>query len=222
MRHSVLGLPLEFRREIEPRATPDRLTVCAMDRTAQQVEDELLVLRCLAGEPGAAADLVRRWRLPLLSHAGALLGREDPEVSDVVQETWVAVLRGLARLEDPARFRSWLFRIVTNKCADCIARRRRDRRLMDDNQSTSARTTAPARESGSVDDERVRLAIAGLDLERQAMLRMFYIEEMSIQEIGEALAIPAGTVKSRLHHTRNRLREILERETKEKSHEPVH
>ncbi len=194
-----------------------------MERTAQQVEDELIVLRCLAAEPGAMADLVRRWRLPILSHAGALLGGSDAEVDDVVQETWVAVIRGLQRLDDPARFRAWLFRIATNKCADCISRRQQARRYVESQSNPTPehdeRATSDT-DSGEVDQ--LRAAISKLDFDRQAMLRMFYLEEMSVHEIGEALAIPAGTVKSRLHHTRNKLREILDRATKEHSHEHVH
>ena len=179
-----------------------------MNRTARQVEDELLVVRCQAGEAGAMEDLVRRWRLPLLSHAGALLGRADSEVGDVVQETWIAVIRGLRRLDDPARFRAWMFRILTNKCADCISRRQRNRKLTHDHaQSIAFESDRPTALDNA---DALRQAIASLDFHRQAMLRMFYIEEMSVEEIAQALAIPTGTVKSRLYHTRQQLRALLE------------
>lgn len=188
-----------------------------MNRTARQVEDELLVLRCQAREAGAVEDLVRRWRLPLLAHAGALLGRADADVGDVVQETWIAVIRGLHRLDDPARFRAWLFRVLTNKCADCIARRQRDRKFRRHQADQAPPAGAAPDGTGSVDS--LREAIGKLDMDRQAMLRLFYIEELSIEEIAQALAIPTGTVKSRLHHTRRQLRALLEPGREETEHE---
>ena len=58
---------------------------------------------------------------------------------------------------------------------------------------------------------RLRVALSGLSPERRALLAMFYLEEMSTAAIGRALGIPNGTVKSRLHHARNELKETLTR-----------
>ena len=81
------------------------------------MHDELLVVRAQLGERDAFADLVRAWHDPLTSYVRRMLdaGRAD----DVVQEVWLAVVRGLPRLRDPARFPPWLFsiarRVVINR-----------------------------------------------------------------------------------------------------------
>ncbi len=93
-----------------------------MHLTADQVLvdralDELLVLRCQDGDGGAMDELVRRWHGRLLRHAWHLTRREDA-ASDVTQDAWVGIVRGIRRLSDPAMFRVWAYRIVTHKCAD--------------------------------------------------------------------------------------------------------
>jgi RNA polymerase sigma-70 factor (ECF subfamily) len=58
--------------------------------------------------------------------------------------------------------------------------------------------------------ERVRIAFGKLDVDQRTILTWFYMEEMSVREIAEALSIPPGTVKSRLYHARHALRACLE------------
>ena len=58
---------------------------------------------------------------------------------------------------------------------------------------------------------RMRRALRGLPGHQRSILSLFYIEALSVNEIANALEIPPGTVKSRLHHARNTLRETLER-----------
>jgi RNA polymerase sigma factor (sigma-70 family) len=72
--------------------------------------------------------LSRRWHPRVLGHAYRLLGRREA-ARDVAQEAWLAIVRGLRRLDDPARFKSWSFAIVGNKCRDWIRRTQRRRRL---------------------------------------------------------------------------------------------
>ncbi|MCH7924615.1 MAG: sigma-70 family RNA polymerase sigma factor [Planctomycetes bacterium] len=56
-------------------------------------------------------------------------------------------------------------------------------------------------------------ALAKLPDEQRAVLSLHYLDEMGVREIAEVLGVPEGTVKSRLHHARNRLKEALERVT---------
>ncbi|MDP9795842.1 DNA-directed RNA polymerase specialized sigma24 family protein [Catenuloplanes nepalensis] len=80
------------------------------------MHDELLVVRAQLGERDAFADLVRAWHDPVHSFARRMIGARDAD--DVAQEVWLAVVRGLPRLREPARFPPWLFsiarRAVTN------------------------------------------------------------------------------------------------------------
>lgn len=138
------------------------------------------------------------------------LTREHETASDVVQEAWMAIVRGIPHLDDAARFAPWAYRIVTNKCADWTRRQQRQR------ASSVPLTVEPvAKEScaeASQDDvAALREAIKLLSHEEQAILSLFYVEGLSLREIAEALSLPVGTVKSRLHYARCNLKEVMER-----------
>jgi RNA polymerase sigma-70 factor (ECF subfamily) len=177
-----------------------------MDGTPSQVLDELLVLHSQEGDADAFAALVRRYQPRLRRHAWHLTGHAEA-ADDAVQEAWLAVARGLRRLEDPACFRRWLYQIVTRKCADWVRARQRERRL------TALRAAQPATVSAEHDETlgRLQAAMRQLPGERRALLALCYLDGLSIEEIAQVLEIPAGTVKSRLHHARQELKEILER-----------
>ena len=95
-------------------------------RTPEDIYDELLVMRCQDGDQDSLVALVGQWQPRLLRHAMRLT-REHEAASDIVQEAWVAIVRGIRRLDDAARFAPWAYRIVTNKCADWTRRRHRQR-----------------------------------------------------------------------------------------------
>jgi len=172
--------------------------------TPYTVLDEFLVAQCQCGDSEAFAQLVGRWHPRLLRHALQYTG-DTEAAKDIAQEVWLAIARGLHRLNDPARFRAWAYRIVANKSRDWIRRERSRRRL---NQSLDTPTLGVPPASEAV--ERVRTAIGELDADQRTILTWFYMEEMSVREIAEALSIPPGTVKSRLFHARHALRACLE------------
>ena len=70
--------------------------------------------------------------------------RSRVDASDVVQEAWLAIVRGLRRLDDPTRFRPWALRIVTNKCADWTRRQQRQRRIVRSVATKTSSTTGAA------------------------------------------------------------------------------
>lgn len=164
--------------------------------------DELLVVRAQLGERAAIGELVRRWRLPVWTYARRMLDVERAD--DVAQEIWLAVVRGLPRLRDPARFRAWLF---------TIARRAVNDRL----RAEYARAEALRQEEPVADDpaealvERaeVMAGLAGLPVLEREILVLFYLEDLTVQECAQICGIPAGTVKSRLSRARRLLRTYL-------------
>jgi Sigma-70 region 2 len=80
-------------------------------RDADAIRHELLVLRCQREEDEAFAELVRHWERRLYYFIRRLVLRED-DAEDVLQKTWMNVLRQIHRLNDPGAFRVWLFRIA--------------------------------------------------------------------------------------------------------------
>src|SRR6476659_9271277 len=77
-------------------------------------DDQSLVERARAGDDDAFAALVRRYT-PMLMRLARMYVPTDALAEDVVQETWVAVLRGLDRFEGRSAFKTWLFRILVNR-----------------------------------------------------------------------------------------------------------
>lgn len=153
--------------------------------------------------------LARRWHPRLLRDATYLTG--DAEAArDVAQEAWIGIARGVRRLQDPARFRSWAHRIVVHKSRDWIRRERAKRHAV---QRAADQAEQPAAEQPRDDIARLRAALAELPADQRTVLSWFYLEEMSVREIAAALSIPAGTVKSRLYHARNALRSCLKEDS---------
>jgi DNA-directed RNA polymerase specialized sigma24 family protein len=178
-------------------------------RTPDDVYDELLVIRCQEGDAAALAELVQRWQPRLARQAMRLTGRGD-EAADVLQEAWLAIVRGIRRLDDPACFRRWAYRILTNKCADWTRRRRRERATQVSLVGEPAGSGPPLCPPQD-DVAAIRAALRTLPRHEKAILAMFYLDSMPVRLIADALSLPEGTVKSRLYHARNHLKEVLER-----------
>jgi len=176
-------------------------------RTRERVVDEMLVLAAQGGRAEAFERLAVRWYPKLARHARRLTGDAEG-ARDVVQESWIAIARGLDRLRDAAAFPAWALRIVTRRAAEWVARQ----------QQASGRYAAieHAPDIAAPQDERadnlarVRDTLRLLDRAPRLLLAMLYVDGLSVAEIAAVLEIPAGTVKSRLYHARARLREALE------------
>ncbi|UCC30795.1 MAG: RNA polymerase sigma factor [Phycisphaerales bacterium] len=177
-----------------------------MDKARERVIDELLVMRCQEGHRESFDLLIRRWQRRLWRYARRLTGSNDA-AWDVMQETWIAVLRQIRRLSDPAWFAAWACRIVRNKCADHCRRVGRRRNLAGALAERQRTDNDPPREGPG---DAVVDALRRLPPDRQELLTLRYGQDLNIIEIAVVLGIPAGTVKSRLHHAREQLRKILE------------
>ncbi len=180
-----------------------------MDDTPGRALDEYLVSLSQAGSTEALDGLTRRWTPRLLRYAARVLGGSDgaEAARDVVQETWIGAIRGLRGLRDPAQFSAWIYGIATRKCADSIRANTRRRRL--DAQVTAEERSRPVENPTSVQHIDLTTAIRELPPIHRAVVHLFYREELSVDEIASVLGIPAGTVKSRLHHARDAIKRQL-------------
>lgn len=173
----------------------------------ERATDELLVLHCQEGNSSAFDELVARWQERLWRHAWRLTGRQDA-AWDALQDAWITIGRDLYGLNDPAAFPAWAYRITSNRCHDWMRRESRRRRA---DETYAENTDVVADDSVS---ERHALdldaALSRLPGRDRAILALRYQEEFPVVEIASILDIPAGTVKSRLYHARERLRHYLE------------
>ena len=179
-----------------------------MRRDSGRIADELLVLRAQAQDAWAFEQLHQRFRIRLLGHARTLTGRLDA-AEDVSQEVWIAIARGLRRLVDPSLFRAWAYRITTYKATDWLRQETRREALTQvarDNVPDERATSAAA---DSEPADQLRRALASLAPEHRAVVRLHYLDQLSVAEIAAAMQIPVGTVKSRLFHSRKQLERAL-------------
>lgn len=170
----------------------------------ESVKNDLLVFRAQSGDADALAQLVEAWQPRLWAFARVLAG-DDETAWDVTQDTWVAVLRHLPRLHDPARFRPWIFRIVRNKAADKVRRGMRQRSVLREHATNRGEESARKRYD-------IRDALGSLPEPDGSLLALHYFEGFAYEELATILDVPLGTVKSRLHEARKKLRSLLEKD----------
>lgn len=184
-----------------------------MKRDAKQVLTELLVFKAQGGDEKAFSDLYELWSKDLLRLARFTL-KENHPYKEVAQDAWIGIAKGIARLDDPARFPAWAFRILNRRTADWIRRSQRDRKR----RSSMAIEQEIDRANHNQQNERAtRLveAIGQLDMDSRNLIHLFYETGLSVLEIAEVLDIPAGTVKSRLFKLREKLKQYMERKQDE-------
>lgn len=185
-----------------------------MNRDSERIYDEFLVAAAMTGDRGALSRLVARWQPRLVRHAWRLLGNAD-KAKDMAQESWMEILRGLARLDDIAAFPAWAYRITTRRCQREFHRREREI-LVPEHDAADADADARAQlHESDTGESAVELSIvmgeiASLPGPQRAALALFYIEGLSVAEIAIATDVPPGTVKTRLMHARRKVRATLE------------
>lgn len=184
---------------------------------AEDLEKEL-VRRATRGELQARDELYRRHRQAVYLLALQLLGNSD-DALDVMQDAMLRFFGNLHRFDLDRPVRPWLFRIVRNRVLDLFRRRkvRRSESLETLGDDGEAQTTEFV--DGSVDLERdlaqtqlrrrLWAALQQLTPNQREIVVLRDYQDLSYQEIAETLAIPVGTVMSRLHGARQRLRLIL-------------
>jgi RNA polymerase sigma-70 factor, ECF subfamily len=141
----------------------------------------------------------------------AVILNDRMEAEDAVHEAAVAAWRGFADLRDPARFDAWFRRILVNECRDRLRDRARHRVVDVSRDLVDAEhpQIADASEATAARDALGR-ALGALTPDEQVVVTLRFHADLTVPGIAEMLGIPAGTVKSRLHHAMGRLRSALE------------
>ena len=166
--------------------------------------DAELVVRAVAGDAGAFADLVARHHAACLRFAAHALG-DRIEAEDVVQETLLRAYRSLGRYQERQQFRPWLFRILVNRCRTA-AGHSHARRLRTAVELTPG--SVIARDATQVFELRSRLARAmdGLDaLHREAFLLKLG-EGLEYEEIARITGASVPALKMRVKRARDQVR----------------
>ncbi len=174
-----------------------------------------LIERVKAGERAACRELVEAYRRLVAMIVGRVCGnREDRE--EVCQDVFLKVFAAIGAYRSEASFSAWIGRIACNEAINRLRRRRpvafsdldSDDREFQDRLAGDAATPEAVHEASSR-RERLEGEMARLDPRYRAILALYHSAGLSYEEIGQALDLPAGTVKSQLFRARRQLRERL-------------
>jgi RNA polymerase sigma-70 factor (ECF subfamily) len=160
----------------------------------KRTTEEECITACQAGDREAFRCLFEAHKDRVYSMAVYTLGGDHAAADDVTQEVFVRVFTHIAQFRGEADFTTWLYRLVANACADEHRRRRRLVPL-----DTLPEQAGPRREEECETREDVRTALAELSPELRSAVLLKYFEELSYDEMAQALNCPKGTIASRLH-----------------------
>ena len=170
------------------------------------VADELLAIRCQLGERAAFDDLIERWHGPLWTYVRRVVG-EDDAAREVVQDVWIKVLRGIGRLRDGSKLRPWLFGIARRTMMDRLREQYASPIETEIDVGDIPADTGTAQDPHEIDQ--LERGLTRLPTAEREVLTLFYLEDLSLNDIAGALGVPIGTVKSRLFRARRMLRQEM-------------
>lgn len=205
------GVAVETARGISTPGKPE-----AEERTV-----DLLVEAFRQGKPGAFDAIVRAHQDRIYSFCLRMLSDRE-EAQDAAQEVFLSAWRNLSGFRGESALSTWLVRIATNRCLNRIRQRnaRTDREVRP-GSAGGEEEELPFQPEGREEDRPDRVvqnaelrtvlerALGRLDPETRSLVLLSDVEGLSYEELSEAVGIPLGTVKSRLHRARMTLRRIL-------------
>jgi RNA polymerase sigma-70 factor (ECF subfamily) len=171
----------------------------------------LLALRCKRRDLAAWEELVASWNERLRYFVRRMVEHEH-DAANVLQEVWLSAFRNIVTLRQDARLAPWLYTIARRAVMNHYrGRYRQDEAVATDEEFVESETDRDAR----IDFDNAELVHFGLGQLRMAereILTLYFLEDLSVAEIGDVLEIPPGTVKSRLWKARQELRRVLDEE----------
>ena len=186
--------------------------------------DAELVKRTLCGETAAYNGLVQRYQRQVYNLAYRMLGNAE-DAGDLVQDTFLRAYGALASFRQDASFLTWLYKIASNLCIDQLRSRKSRSALsleveLEEGREPAADLRQTGPEECAVRDavqDVVQHAIYNLPEKYRLVVIMRHLQDMSVDEIANALDMPNGTVKTHLFRAREmlrgRLRPVLEIES---------
>ena len=175
-----------------------------------------LIERCLAGDQQAWEEIVRRHWRKVFNVAYKFVGRHD-EAEDLTQDIFLKIFKALHTFDRRANFQTWLVSISRNLCIDHYRSVRKERETIARDVDASllapvSRDRGPYAEMEHTDlRQLIRRALAELPTTLREAVVLRDLQEFSYQEIADRLALPEGTVKSRINRGRLELARQLVR-----------
>lgn len=187
-----------------------------------------LIKKCQQGDVEAFEKLILSYQKKVYTIAYRYMGRRE-EAEDLAQEAFIKVYRSLKTFRGDSSFSTWLYHVVTNVCRDAL--RKNSRKLEEDSLDCAVTTEKGEIRREIVDwsmspallyeqkelGEFLQSLIDQLSPEYKAVIVMREIQDMSYDEIAQAMDCSLGTVKSRLSRARKTLRDMIESSMEQRS-----
>ncbi len=183
------------------------------------MEEQKLIEGLKRADSRSYDELYREYVEKIGGIARSYLGVDD--VEDVIQEVFIKVYKNIKKFRGESSLSTWIYRITVNVCKDMLGKKHRRKEILtsfgeeDDDQKNAIKE--PVEELQPSDElmktlsaEEISKAIDSLSKEDKLLINLREIEGMSYEQISEIMDKPVGTVKSRLHYARERLKGILE------------
>lgn len=180
--------------------------------SADETDGQLLE-RFTRGDAAALGVLAARYEGMLLGLARGLLGGRDELAREAVQDAWMRVIRSARGFDARSSFKTWVYRIVINRCHDI-----REREARQGATDPGGAVAMMAQERGAAESKShtgrpaLNGAFAGLPESKRLILLLCYHRGLTHEQAADVLGIPSGTLKSRLSAALAELRGVLERE----------
>jgi RNA polymerase sigma-70 factor (ECF subfamily) len=185
-------------------------------QTATRGTPPPLIARCVLGEDQAWRDLHRNY-YPMASRFLRRMGISANELDDACQEVFVQVFRYLARFEQRANFRTWLYKLCLSQ-ASRVRRRRRVSQALDwllGRDSSNRGAAVEPEWSASMTAQRVQQALDQMKPAHKEVFVLFELDGVEGEEIARILRCPYATVRRRLHYARQEFETLLRAEDAE-------
>jgi RNA polymerase sigma-70 factor (ECF subfamily) len=170
------------------------------------LESAILVVRFQRGDRAAFEAIVRMWERRLFYYIRRL-ARSEEDAWELLQEAWLKLFRSLGSLRDPRTLPAYLYATARNTALS----RLRDQKL----QNVAESIDEVCDDSAAIDinafdhAEEVHRALDQLPLAQREVLTLFFLQDLSLEEIAMLVGVPLGTVKSRLHYGKQAVRKII-------------
>ena len=175
----------------------------------EKIYYELLVLRCQRREKDALEELIHSWEKRLFYYVRRLVNDEQ-DAWDILQEIWLKVIYGIKNLREPCKLPVWLYRIARNTAMSHLRKEIGIRKMYKEKEKI-----VPEGENSDEfqfeDAERIHQALTRISLPHREVLTLYFLEDLSVEEIAHIVDVPVGTIKSRLHYAKRALGEILKK-----------
>jgi RNA polymerase sigma-70 factor (ECF subfamily) len=181
-----------------------------------KITENEIIRRVIEGDQRAYTELVDRHKDKALTLAMRML-KNRSEAEEALQDAFVRAYRALPSFERKSTFSTWFYRIVFNVCSSALSKRGNNNLLsIDIENDDELKIEIPS--DGEMPDveleskefyEIVRKEISAMEVSYSSILTMFFLQEMSYEEIISATGLPLGTVKNRLFRARLQLRSAV-------------